>query len=68
MKIIQPKTVSQVNKAIDNENTTVFYRTNTMTFILNPFGGGINKTQEFELRTDWKVTKDKLKDITIIVH
>jgi hypothetical protein len=80
MKIIKPKTITEVRKYFNNLKyplaTVLLYHTikqgksglHTTVFVLNPFGGGTTDTQEISLPMDWKLTKKALQDIIIITN
>ena len=70
-KMKYPKTVKEVNEYLNApkcQHNSVLYEQEGMMFMLNPFGGGHNKTNELMLSDRWKLEPSMLNHIVIIEH
>lgn len=66
-KLFFPKTIKDVEDAFGDKGCIVIYKSIEETvFTLNPFGGGVSRTNEFVLRKDFEITGDKLENIVIV--
>jgi hypothetical protein len=59
-------TVNEVNIALENGKVVLFKDNAGITFMLNPLGGGVSRTNEWTLRKDFKINSETIIDMVII--
>lgn len=59
-------TVNEVELALESGKIVLFKSHDGVQFMLNPFGGGISRTNEYNLPSDFKVNNENVRRMIIV--